>query len=78
MIINHGHIHNLQGSELPRRGILRISSDRDDQGIFWGFKYLILGFFRVVKFSMYFFLGGGGGLDLSRVFFLYLKQFEDS
>ena len=32
------------------RGILRISSDRDDQRIFWGLKFSISGFFWVGKF----------------------------
>ena len=45
-------------------GVLGISSDRNDQGIFGGLKFLILGFFRVGKFGKYFF----GWLDLSRVF----------
>ena len=39
------------------RGVLRISSDRDDQRIFWGFKFSILGFFWVGKFWQVFFLG---------------------
>ena len=43
---------------LPR-GVLRISSDRDDQRIFWGRKILASIFF--------------GKLDLSRDFFGYSK-----
>ena len=41
---------------LPR-GVLRISSDRGDQMIFLGLKFLILGFFWVRKFGRFFFLG---------------------
>ena len=55
-------------------GVLGISSDRDDQGIFGGLKFLILGFFRVGKFGKYFY----GWLDLSRVFSGYSKRSEDS
>ena len=55
-------------------GVLRISSDGDDQAIFGGLKFLIPGFFRVGKFGKYFF----GWLDLSRVLFGYSKQSEDS
>ena len=55
-------------------GVLRISSDEDDQTIFGGLKFLILGFFRVGKFGKFFF----GWLDLSRVLFGYSKQSEDS
>ena len=36
------------------KGGLRISSDRDDQRIFWGLKFSIPGFFWVGKFGMYF------------------------
>ena len=39
------------------RGVLRISSDRDDQTIFWGLKFSISGFFGVGKFFQVFFLG---------------------
>ena len=44
--------------------VFQISSDRDDQRIFWGFTFSILGFFWVGKFGKYFF----GQLDLSRDF----------
>ena len=37
--------------------VLRISSDRDDQTLFWGLKFSIPGFFGVGKFGKYF-LGG--------------------
>ena len=50
-------------------GVFRISSDRDNQRIFGGFKFSILGFFWVGKFGKYFF----GQLDLSRVFLRYSK-----
>ena len=43
-------------------GVLQISSDGDDQRIFLGLEFLILGFFWVGKFGKYFF----GWLDLSR------------
>ena len=36
------------------RGVLGISSDRDDRKIFLGLKFLILGFFWVRKFGKYF------------------------
>ena len=55
-------------------GVLRISSDRDDQRIFLGLKFLILGFFWAGKFGKYFF----GLLDLCRDFLGYSKQSEDS
>ena len=51
------------------RGVLRISSDRDDQRIFLGFKFSIWGFFWVGKFWQVFF----GQLDFSRDFFGYSK-----
>ena len=41
---------------LPR-GVLQISSDKEDQRIFGGLKFLILGFFWVGKFGEYFFGG---------------------
>ena len=45
---------------LPPRGVLQISSDRDDRRIFWvGLKFLISGFLQVYFFWQ---------LDLSRVF----------
>ena len=37
------------------QGVLWISSDRDDRGIFWGLKFLISGFFGVRKFWQVFF-----------------------
>ena len=55
-------------------GVLRISSDGDDRRIFWGLKLSIPGIFWVGKFGKYFF----GWLDLSRDFFGYSKQSEDS
>ena len=38
-------------------GVLRLPSDRNDQRIFWGLKFSILGFFWVGKFWQVFFLG---------------------
>ena len=35
-------------------GVPHISSDRDDQRIFWGFKFLIRRFFGEGKFGKYF------------------------
>ena len=35
-------------------GVLRISSDRDNQRIFQGLKFLILGFFWVENYGKYF------------------------
>ena len=55
-------------------GVLRMSSDGDDQTIFGGLKFLILGFFRIGKFGKFFL----GWLDLSRVLFGYSKQSKDS
>ena len=52
-------------TSMPRGGgggVLWISSDGNDQRIFWGLKFLILGFFWVGKFGKYFFWW----LDLSR------------
>ena len=37
------------------RGVLGISSDGDDERIFLGLKFSILGFFWVRKFGKYFF-----------------------
>ena len=51
-------------------GVLGISSDGDDQRIFWGLKFSIPGFFWVRKFGKYFF----GYLDLSRDFLGVLKR----
>ena len=36
------------------RWVLRILRDGDDQRIFWGLKFSILGFFEVGKFAKYF------------------------
>ena len=47
--------------QAPRDGVLRISSDRDDQRIFLGLKFSIPGFFCAVKFGKYSFVW----LDLS-------------
>ena len=58
----------------PPGGVLRISSDGDDRRIFLGLGFLIPGFFWVGKFGKNFF----GSLDLSRDFFGYSKQSEDS
>ena len=55
-------------------GLLWISSDRDDRGIFWGLKLSIPGVFWVGKFGKYFF----GSLDLSRDCFGYSRQSKDS
>ena len=44
------------------------------EGFFLGLKFLIPGFFWVGKFGKYFF----GSLDLSRDFFGYSRQSEDS
>ena len=49
------------------RGVLVISSDRDDQRIFFGLKFSIPGFFGVRKFWQVFY----GWLDLSRDFLEY-------
>ncbi len=38
-------------------GLLGISSDREDQRIFWDWKFLIPGFLRVGKFGKQYFLG---------------------
>ena len=53
-------------------GGLQISSDRDDQRIFMGLKFSILGLFWVGKFGNFF----GGQLDLSRDFFGYSKHLK--
>ena len=54
-------------------GLLQISSDRDDQRVF-GCEILNFGIFFVLEnFDKYF-----GKLDLSRDFFWYSKQSEDS
>ena len=37
-----------------RGGGIQISSDKDDQRIFWGLRFLIPGFFGVVKYGKYF------------------------
>lgn len=55
----------------PRRdGVLRISGDRDERGIWIGSKFLTLGFFGVGKLRIFLCRGGGRGeggtLDLSR------------
>ena len=42
----------------PREGVLGILSDGDDQRIFLGLKFLILGFFWVRKIWQVFFWGG--------------------
>ena len=55
-------------------GVLRISSDGDDQRIFLGLKFSIPEFLGVGKFGKYFF----GWLDLSTDVFGYSKQSEDS
>ena len=52
-----------------RGGGIQISSDKDDQRIFWGLKFLISGFFGVVKYGEYFL----GWLELSRDFFWLLR-----
>ena len=48
-------------------GLLRISSNEDDQRLFWGLKCSIPGFFWIGKFGKYFF----GWPDLSRDFLGY-------
>ena len=53
-------------------GVLQIPRVRDDQRIFLGLKFFI--FLGVGKFGKYFL----GWLDLSRDFFGYSKQSEDS
>ena len=55
-------------------GVIQISSDRDDRRIFLGLKFLILGFFWEGKFGKNIL----GWLDLSRDFWGYSKQSEDS
>ena len=43
---------------MPREeGVIRISTDGDDQRIFWGVKFSFQAFFRLRKFGKYF-LGG--------------------
>ena len=43
---------------MPREeGVIRISTDGDDQRIFWGVKFSFQAFFRLGKFGKYF-LGG--------------------
>ena len=54
-------------------GVLWISSDRDDRGIFW-VETFNSGNFWVGKFGKYFF----GWLDLSRDCFGYSRQSKDS
>ena len=49
-------------------GVLRISSDGDDQRIFWGLKFSLLGFFWVRKFISIFFVWFDLSGDLSRDF----------
>ena len=53
--------------------VLPISTDGDDQRIFWGFKILIQGFFWVGKFDKDLF----GWLDLCKDFLGYSEQSED-
>ena len=53
--------------------VLQISSDGDDQRIFWGFEIFDSGIFLGRKFGKYIFWW----LDLSRDFLGYLKQLED-
>ena len=55
-------------------GVALDFDDGDDQRIFLGLKFSILGFFWVGKFGKYFL----GWQDLSRNLFWYLKQSEDS
>ena len=60
---------------MPGAGILRISSDGDDRRIFWGLKFLIPSFFWGGReLGKYFCVW----LDLSRDFFGYSKQSQDS
>ena len=54
--------------------VLPISTDGDDQRIFWGFKILIRGFFWVGKFDKDLF----EWLDLHKDFLGYSEQSEDS
>ena len=58
--------HHLQCGTRPVQspGVLQILSDRDDQNILEGLKFLILGFLGVGKFGKYLF----GWLDFIRVF----------
>ena len=53
----------------PGGGVLWISSDGDDQRIFFGLKFLIPGFFWVRKFGKYFFVWLDLSGDLSGDFF---------
>ena len=50
--------------ELPS-GVLQISSDGDDRGIFWGLKFSIPGFYWVGKIGKYIF----GWLDLAKHYY---------
>ena len=67
-------INIMQAYTLSFLGGIWISSDGDNRRIFWGLKFSILGFFWVGKFGNSFF----GWLDLSRDFWGYSKQSEDS
>ena len=66
--------YNIYTVGLGPQGVLQISSDGDDRRIFLGLKFSFPGFFWVGKFGKYIF----GWLDLSRDFFGYSKQSEDS
>ena len=56
------------------RGVLRFSSDGEDQRIFWGLKFSIPGFFWVREFGKNIF----GWPDLRREFWQYSEESEDS
>ena len=67
--------YTIQEDPAPRGGgVLWISSDGDDRRNFLGLKFSIRGFFGVGTIWQVFF----GWLDLSRDFFGYSKQSEDS
>ena len=53
---NNNNYYNVRGKVGNPRGVLRISSDRDDQRIFLGLKFSITRFFWVGKFGKYFFV----------------------
>ena len=66
----------------PRgEGVLRISGDGDERGIWIDLKFLILGIFGAGKLGIFLCRGGEGGggtLDLSTDFLGYPKQSEVS
>ena len=64
-VYTHFQTKTTQNPQGVGGGVLRISSDRDDQRIFLGLKFSIPGFFCVVESGKYSF----GWLDLRRDLF---------